>query len=285
MAVIALPRVVQRPSPNYSAVPIRHDLLVTHMEEGGSAGSEAWLADPRAEAAPHVAINEIGDRLTQFVPLQFKAWAQCAFNSAGLSLEIPGFTAQGIPDARWQAAALIWGWASLVYDIPPVWVPNGLGRGICQHADLGAAGGGHHDACGVGSPTWMKFLGYVQSARDELKTLPSLPTLALHGLPGPADVSHEVSIVTPTPSHGGAARNEPGDTHNHATVSGYPAHSVAALQADLRALGEPVDVDGWFGVQTQGALRAFQMKHGLTPDAIPGPASWRALDDAMAKTA
>ena len=284
---IAMPRVVQRPSPNYTPVPIRHDLLVTHMEEGGSAGSDAWLADPRAQAAPHFSINEAGDVTTQFVPCIFKAWAQCQFNGAGLSLEIPGFTAQGIPDARWQAAALIWGWASLVYDIPPVWAPNGLGRGICQHADLGAAGGGHHDCSPIGSPTWHKFIGYVQSARDELKALPSLPPLALHGLPGPADVSHEVSTVVPTPSHGGAPRNEPGDVHAHATPSGYAAHSIAALQSDLNQLVLPgsLSVDGWFGPETQRMVRSFQMTHGLTGDGIPGPATWAAIDAALASAA
>ena len=281
---LVMPRLRQSPTSNYSPVAIAHDLFVLHMMEGSYAGSVAWLCDPEARASAHECLKADGSEVTQLVPLQFKAWAQCAFNSAGLSLEIPGFTAQGIPDARWQAAALIWGWASLVYDIPPVWAPNGLGRGICQHADLGTAGGGHHDACGVGSPTWIKFIGYVQSARDELKALPYLPTLALHGVPSPADVSHEVSSVTPTPSHDGAARNELGDTHSHPTVSGYPVHSVAALQSDLNAvLRSGIKVDGWFGRATQAALRQFQITHGLVGDGIPGPASWRALDDAMVK--
>ena len=43
--------VVQTPSPNYTPVPIQHDLLVTHMHEGGSAGSEAWLAQRKHTAS------------------------------------------------------------------------------------------------------------------------------------------------------------------------------------------------------------------------------------------
>ena len=282
---IVMPRVVQRPSPNYTPVPIRHDLLVLHVMEGGYAGSVAWMADPRAQASAHFALREDGAELTQLVPANNKAWAQCAGNSLGLSLELPGRTADGLPDTLWRAAAVAWGWASLAYDIPPVWAAGGRGRGLAQHHDGGMAWGGHVDCSPVGSPEWMRFIGYVQSARDELKALPSLPTFTLHGLPGPADVAHDVSTVTPTPSHDGAPRNEPGDVHAHPTASTFPAHSVAALQSDLKALGETVDVDGWFGPMTQGALRSFQMKHGLTADGLPGPQSWQALDAAMAKLA
>ena len=282
---IVMPRVVQTPTPNYSLVAIRHDLFIYHDEEGQDAGSRAWLCDPRAQAAPHLAMNADGSVIYQLVPLQYKAWAQCAFNSAGISLEMPGFVAKGFPDARLRAAALVGAWHCLAYGIPPAWAQGGQGRGICCHHDLGAAGGGHVDVGPVGGETWQKIVQYTQAAYADLKALPSLPSFALHGLPGPADVTHEVSSVTPTPSHGGAARNEPGDVHAHPTASTYPAHSIAALQSDLRSVGETVDVDGWFGPVTQGALRSFQMKHGLTPDGVPGPQSWQALDAAMALAA
>ena len=283
---ITMPRVVQRPTPNYSPVAIRHDLLVLHVMEGGYAGSVAWMVDPRAKASAHFALREDGAELTQLAPANEKAWAQCSGNSAGLSLELPGRTADGLPDALWRAAAVVWGWASIAYDIPPVWAAGGVGRGLAQHHDGGLAWGGHVECSGVGSPEWMRFVGYVQSARAELKALPSLPTLALHGLPGPADVLHEASTVDPTPSHGGAARNEPGDVHAHPTPSGYPAHSIAALQSDLTWLGVAhLDIDGGFGPMTQAALRRFQATHGLTIDGKIGPASWAAIDAAMAKAA
>ena len=143
MLPVTMPRVVQRPSPNYSPVAIRHDLFVFHDEEGEDAGSRAWLCDPRAQAAPHLAMNDDGSVLYQLVPLQFKAWAQCGFNSAGISLEMPGFVAKGFPEARLQAAALIGAWHCIAYGIPPVWAQEGKGRGICCHHDLGAARGGN----------------------------------------------------------------------------------------------------------------------------------------------
>src|SRR6185312_13926920 len=118
---LTLPRVVQTPSANYTPTPIKHDLLIAHMCEGGYAGSVAWLCKPSVQASAHILMSEDGDEVSQLVPLQFKAWAQCAFNGRGVSLEVPGFTAQGIPEARWRAAALIFGWLCVAYDIPPVW--------------------------------------------------------------------------------------------------------------------------------------------------------------------
>lgn len=39
-----------------------------------------------------------------------------------------------------------------------------------------------------------------------------------------------------------------------------------------------VSADGTFGSNTEAAVRAFQRSHGLVPDGIVGPKTWRALD-------
>ena len=279
---IVLPRVLQRPSPNYSPTPIRHDLFIYHDEEGEADPSIAWLCDPRAQAAPHLAMGKDGsNEVSQLVPLQFKAWAQCRFNGAGVSLEIPGF-ADKLPDARLQAAAAIGARVCLAYAIPPVWARDGNGRGVCCHHDLGAAGGGHVDVGALDGSTWQTLIKYTQAAYAELKALPSLPPFALHGLPGPGEVV-ATPDVTPAASHGGAPRNEIGDAHAHDTPSSYPKHSIAALQFDLNTLSKAdLDVDGWFGAKTRAALRAFQTAHGLVGDGLIGPASWQAIDRALA---
>lgn len=41
-----------------------------------------------------------------------------------------------------------------------------------------------------------------------------------------------------------------------------------------------VSVDGGFGATTEAAVRDFQRRHGLVPDGIVGPKTWRALDSA-----
>lgn len=280
-----MPRVRQRPTPNYTPVPIAHDLVILHMTEGGYEGSCAWLCDPRAKASAHLILKADGSEVTQPVPLGAKAWAQCAFNGKGVSIEIEGHTAQGLSDVTIKAAALVAAWLCRVYAIPPSWAKGGQGRGVCCHHDLGAAGGGHHDICEVGDALWTRVMAEIEAAYDAFGAGPP-PDFALHGLPGPHQIETPPDAVA-TPSHGGAARNETGDRIDHPTASGFAAHSIAALQGDLNTLGAqpPLLVDGRCGAATQAALRAFQITHGLTGDGLIGPASWAAIDAALAKAA
>ena len=280
---LALPRVVQRPTPNYSPSLIRHDLLVAHRTEGGYAGSCAWLCDVRAGASAHAILKADGSELTQLVPLQYKAWAQCAFNGRGISLEIEGFTATGFSGAVADSAARVLGWLAVAYDIPPVWTRGGTGRGLVQHHDLGAAGGGHVDCSGVGSADWLAFVDLVKQYAQAFASLPELPAFLLHGLPNPHTTVPPPAVAA-EPSHGGAARKEAGDDVEHPTVSRYPDGSVADLQWRLDKAGAspPILVDGVFGPDTSAALRAFQSTHGCDVDGLIGPQSWRALRQATA---
>lgn len=53
---------------------------------------------------------------------------------------------------------------------------------------------------------------------------------------------------------------------------------VRELQATLNAAGfGPVDVDGWFFDQTDGAVRDFQRARGLLVDGVVGPKTWATL--------
>jgi hypothetical protein len=277
---LTMPRVVQRPTPNYTPVAIQHDLLIAHMMEGGYAGSVNWLCRTEARASAHLCMSEDGSEVSQLVPLGMKAWAQCAFNGRGISLEIPGFTAQGVADERLRAAALIFAWASLAYAIPVVWAKNGRGRGICSHHDLGTAGGGHVDICGVGDATWRKFMNMVEDLHKELAKAP-LPAFALHGAPNPHQI--ETPPDAPAePSHGGAPRSEPGDVQTHPTPSGFPHGSVADLQWRLNRAGAkpPLKVDGFAGPLTRAAIAGFQSGNGLEANGAVGPRLWAALDAA-----
>ena len=262
---IAMPRVVQTPTHAYNPAPIVHDKVFVHMAEGGSAGGVAWLCSGNVQASTHLFMNEDGTVVYQLVPLGAKAWAECEFNGQGISMEIPGFTAKGIPDARWRAAALIVAWLCREYGIPPAWAKGGAGRGVCQHVDLGEAGGGHHDACGIGSQTWLTFMGYVKEAFDAFGP-EALPPFALHGAPE----LHTTELppnAPPEPSHGGAARSASGEEPVlHPTPSGYAHGSVKDVQWRLIKAGYSIGdggIDGQAGPDTRAAIAKFQADHGL----------------------
>jgi len=80
------------------------------------------------------------------------------------------------------------------------------------------------------------------------------------------------TLLTPTPNN-----TLPvvlmGDVDPAGEVNG-PVHY---LQERLNVWGYKVVEDGDFGANTKAAVIAFQAKHGLTQDAIVGPATWTAL--------
>jgi peptidoglycan hydrolase-like protein with peptidoglycan-binding domain len=52
--------------------------------------------------------------------------------------------------------------------------------------------------------------------------------------------------------------------------------AVRVLQERLKKIGHPrLKVDGVFGPETDAIVKDFQRGHGLTPDGIVGPATWR----------
>ncbi|MEU2718065.1 GH25 family lysozyme [Streptomyces sp. NPDC007205] len=53
--------------------------------------------------------------------------------------------------------------------------------------------------------------------------------------------------------------------------------AVSAVQAELKARGAALSVDGSFGAATHDAVVAFQTRNQLTPDGIVGPTTWLAL--------
>lgn len=52
---------------------------------------------------------------------------------------------------------------------------------------------------------------------------------------------------------------------------------VRELQRRLKKAGLPVDVDGYFGRETEAAVIRFQNEHGLDSDGIAGPRTWGML--------
>lgn len=61
-------------------------------------------------------------------------------------------------------------------------------------------------------------------------------------------------------------------------VIGSVGALVVKLQQALNWVGETVKPDGDFGPATQSAVKAFQVKRGLSADGVVGPKTWAALN-------
>jgi hypothetical protein len=151
------------PSPHYSSrsgADVR--LIVLHTAEGArtieSLGS--WFQNPSANCSSHVGADDKPNAVGEFVRRPDKAWTQSEFNPVAVSLELCGFAAWDTAEwnrhpnmldncAKWVAEEAAY------WNVPIVRLnasqAQGSGRGVCQHVDLGARGGGHHD-CGPGFP-------------------------------------------------------------------------------------------------------------------------------------
>lgn len=73
------------------------------------------------------------------------------------------------------------------------------------------------------------------------------------------------------------------DTYALPTLrKGSRGEAVKALQDTLNKLGYNAgELDGIFGVRTEGAVKAFQRDNKLAQDGIVGPLTWAALDKAV----
>ena len=277
--MIDMGEVRQTPTANYTPALIRHSKIVLHRTEGPTAeGAVNWLARPTTRASAHLVSDGTGKLTYQMVPLQFRAWAQCNFNSECISIEYPGFTAEGVPDALLAVMARDTAWLLKAYALPCRHAESGEGDGFCSHHDLGQAGGGHTDICGVDDKTWRKLERGVQMAFDAFGDDP-LPAWALHGVPNPHHVSLP-AVVTPEPSHGGLERITPGDVDRvHPTVSGYPLGSIADWQYRLKLVGAnpSLAIDNDEGHATRVAIGTFQKAEGMVVTNETNPATWAAL--------
>lgn len=70
-----------------------------------------------------------------------------------------------------------------------------------------------------------------------------------------------------------------GDYVRSKSVSGYDTKTLA-IQKALKALNYSVVADGYFGTNTESAVKAFQTKHGLTADGIVGKGTYYQLSKA-----
>ena len=150
------------PSPNYSnrgGSGVR--LIVLHTAEGAlTIESLGSFFQGNVQASSHVGADDKPNTVGEYVKREYKAWTQSSYNSVSVSMELCAFSDWSLDE--WhrhpnmlENCALWIAEEAAHYDIPiEALTPSeaqGSGRGVCQHKDLGAAGGGHHD-CGPNFP-------------------------------------------------------------------------------------------------------------------------------------
>lgn len=241
---MSLPELRFVASPNYSARGARAvDLIVVHDCEGSFAGSVSWFAQARSKVSAHLVLSEDGKQAVQMVSWANKAWHACNFNGASEGLEAAGYMAKGLGAPEWEALASIVAFRLHARNLPPFWARGGVGPGFTQHADLGEAGGGHHDI--TSSPdVWAAFVKMVQAAYDQ----PQPPSWNAGASPD----------LLPTPPVGW----KPSGTVRHDFARGSLEWVQMALNSQHSG-GATLNVDGMDGPRTRNAVRAFQMRQGL----------------------
>jgi len=130
-------------------------IIVLHTTEGHNRpglsdlrGLVSFFDNPRSQVSSHVA-NDAEGNDARIVPDEAKAFTQAAFNSVALSIEQIGFASQKeFPQAQLENTARWIAHWSKKWGIP---IKHSTTSGVCQHRDLGAAGGGHVD-CGPNYP-------------------------------------------------------------------------------------------------------------------------------------
>ena len=152
------------PSPNYSS---RSEsgvrLIVLHTAEGArtieSLGN--FFASSSAGVSSQVGTDDTPNTVGEYVKRANKSWTQGNFNSVATSNELCGFASWSRSEWLNNHATMLENTAKWIaeeaahFGIPIVKLSEseaqGGGHGVCQHVDLGSAGGGHHD-CGSGFP-------------------------------------------------------------------------------------------------------------------------------------
>jgi hypothetical protein len=159
---VALKR-VWIPSPNYSSrggAAVR--LVVLHTAEGATTYQSLgnYFASSSSGVSSHVGIDDTPNTVGEYVRPPDKAWTAANYNPAAIQAELCAFAAW--TPSQWAAhPTMLENTAAWIaeecarHGLPCVKLTaseaQGSGRGVCQHADLGAGGGGHWD-CGPSFP-------------------------------------------------------------------------------------------------------------------------------------
>jgi hypothetical protein len=150
-------------SPNYSSRGgTRVRLVVLHTAEGARTYQDlgAFFANPASGVSSHVGIDDTPGVVGEYVRPDYKAWTQANANPYSVAAELCAFASWSPSEWQNHGAMLENTAAWIAEECARFAVPlerltpsqaQGGRAGVCQHVDLGTAGGNHWD-CGPSFP-------------------------------------------------------------------------------------------------------------------------------------
>ena len=268
---------VSIPSPNYSSrggSKVR--LIVLHTAEGATTYQSLgnYFANPSSQVSSHAGIDDTPNTVGQYVQRPNKAWTAANANPYSVQAELCAF-AKWTPSEWSKHQTMLKTTAAWVaeeaahFGIPIVKLTAGQAQGgtpgVCQHADLGSAGGGHWD-CGGGFPMddviRMAKGGSPSSGGGGSSPAPSPPASSSKAPAFPYPSAHYLGRPDST--------NLWHDGHGH----GNDSKHVLAWQQQMAFRGWDIDPDGVYGPASEDVAESFQREKGLTADGKVGPQTW-----------
>lgn len=180
------------PSPCYSSrggSGVR--LIILHTAEGSrtieSLGN--FFANSANQVSSHTGADNKKGTIGEYVTRGNKAWTAANYNPTGVQLELCGFAAWSRDVWMNQNHNMLWNCAEWIreeaakFGIPITKLNDaqaqGNGRGVTQHINLGAGGGGHVD-CGSGFPMdYVLDMARGKPAEPEFSGDPELEMMQL----------------------------------------------------------------------------------------------------------
>lgn len=238
---------------------------ILHVDAGGAASLQGWFNNPRSSASSHFYVKYDGT-VEQYLDADLIAWTQRAGNTTCVGIETQGLgTGQWTPAQAASIVALL-RWLCERYSIPVesmiTSAPNSRGIGIHRY--------GIDPWRSTGAEVWGGR-GKICPGEERVAQFPGIIS-ALRG----GQVAGVIPVITP------AIVAETAAQIVSRLNGGYSVAWIKAIQEKLVRLGYKIDTDGVRGPATRAAIVDFQSKHGLTTDALPGPATNDKLDEALA---
>lgn len=185
-----LPELTWTRSPNYGRrgnhpldLVVVHRWGVRYINEGAEAktydGVVNYFTSPLHKVSAHIVYpgSAVPNEATQMVAWNAYAWAEAAYNPVATDVESADAIWLGQDDPGFKQLARIVAFLLATggglhrpfdgHELPALWSTR---RGVCRHADLGQAGGGHTACPTTDLNLWRRFVKSVQAEYEAGQT-------------------------------------------------------------------------------------------------------------------